>query len=144
MKLCLLFGPFRKLAPNPSPFPSSPSHSACFSSTLHSPTSPIGIRSDSSDSDRILSNLSLVRSESELSPIRVRSESKLSPSSVRSESELSPIRVRAQSELSPIRVQSESNLNPIRIQSESNQSPIRIQSESNQSLSTDSLQNSLG
>ena len=49
------------------------------SSTLHSPTSPIGVRSDSE--------------QSKLSPIRIRVQS-----------ELSPIRVRAQSEQNPIRI----------------------------------------
>ena len=54
-------------------------------STLHSPTSPIGFRLDSLDSDRILSSPSSVRAQSNQSPIRVQSES-----------ELSPIRVQAQ------------------------------------------------
>ena len=52
------------------------------SSTLHSPTSPIRVRLDSSDSDQIPSSPSSVRAQSDQNLSSVRSESELSPSSV--------------------------------------------------------------
>ena len=52
------------------------------SSTLHSPTSPIRVRLDSSDSDRIPSSPSSVRAQSDQNLSSVRSESELSPRSV--------------------------------------------------------------
>ena len=89
-----------------------------------------------SESDRIPSSLSSVRSESELSPSSVRSESDQNPSSVRAQSDQSPIRIRAQSELSPIRVRSESELSPSSVRSESELSPSSVQSESDQNPSS--------
>ena len=68
-------------------------------STLHSPTSPIGVRSDLSDSDRILSSPSSVRAQSDQNLSSVRSESELSPSSVQAQSNQSPIRIQSESEL---------------------------------------------
>ena len=102
-------------------------------STLHSPTSPIGLRLDSSDSDRILSSLTSVRSQSEsvrsqskLSPTKVQAQSNHSPSKVRAKSEQSLSSVQSQSELSPSSVRAKSELSPSKVQAKSELSPIRV------------------